>query len=275
MYSYFSTYPPNEKYSYVFSNYHYGDYPELHNHDFWEFAIIIKGSYEHTLNKKKETLPKNSAILLRPRIDSHFMICNSPDGTILNIRLYTPFVKEFCDGVSKTFYDDLLKKENMLFHLTEGQVKKIIDYTSFIRANPSDSNKSSIFFLISYILEKVFSQYNFLNSEQPQWLTNLLLNIYSPENINWTVHDVVQNAPFSQSHLIRLFKKYTGKTLVEYLTQLKMQRACELLTYTSSSILTIAMTLGYSDSSHLNRIFKKHYGISPTQYKKHKNQKDD
>ena len=31
MYSYFSTYPPNEKYSYIFSNYHYGDYKESHN----------------------------------------------------------------------------------------------------------------------------------------------------------------------------------------------------------------------------------------------------
>ena len=99
-------------------------------------------------------------------------------------------------------------------------------------------------------------------------LTNLFLKIYSPENINWTVKDVVNNAPFSQSHLIRLFKQHTGKTLVEYLSELKMQRACELLTYTNSSILSIAMTLGYSDSSHLNRTFKKYYGVSPTQYKK-------
>ena len=268
MYSYFATYPPNEKYSYVFSNYHYGDYPELHNHDFWEFSVIVQGSYEHTLNKKTETLTKNTAVLLRPQLDSHYIISNSPDGTILNIRLYTPFVKDFCSGISDTFYDDLVKNEKMVFSLTEGQVKKIIDYTSFIKANPSDTNKSSIFFLTSYIFEKVFSQYNFLSSEQPQWLTNLFLKIYSPENINWTVKDVVNNAPFSQSHLIRLFKQHTGKTLVEYLSELKMQRACELLTYTNSSILSIAMTLGYSDSSHLNRTFKKYYGVSPTQYKK-------
>ncbi|MBQ9782852.1 MAG: AraC family ligand binding domain-containing protein [Clostridia bacterium] len=106
MYSYFATYPPNEKYSYVFSNYHYGDYPELHNHDFWEFSIIVKGSYEHTLNKKTEILAKNTAVLLRPQLDSHYIISNSPDGTILNIRLYTPFVKDFCSGISDTFYDD-------------------------------------------------------------------------------------------------------------------------------------------------------------------------
>ena len=268
MYSYFATYPPNEKYSYVFSNYHYGDYPELHNHDFWEFAIIVKGSYEHTLNEKKNILAKNTAVLLRPQRDSHYLISNSSDGTILNIRLYTSFVKDFCAGISETFYDELMKNERMIFLLTEGQIKKIIDYTSFIKSNPSDTNKSSIFFLASYIFEKVFSQYNFLNSEQPQWLTTLFLKIYSPENINWTVKDVVNNTPFSQSHLIRLFKQYTGKTLVEYLTEIKMQRACELLTYTNGSILSIAMMLGYSDSSHLNRTFKKYYGISPTQYKK-------
>lgn len=268
MYYYFSTYPPNEKYSYIFSNYHYGDYPELHNHDFWEFAIIVNGSYEHTLNDKKDTLTKNTAVLLRPQLDSHYLISNSQDGTILNIRLYTAFVKDFCSNISETFYDELIKNERMIFPLTEGQLKKIIDYTSFIKSNPSDTNKSSLFFLASYIFEKVFSQYNFLNSEQPQWLTNLFLKIYSPENINWTVKDVVSNTPFSQSHLIRLFKQHTGKTLVEYLTEIKMQRACELLSFTNSSILSIAMMLGYSDSSHLNRTFKKYYGISPTQYKK-------
>ena len=268
MYYYFSTYPPNEKYSYIFSNYHYGDYPELHNHDFWEFAIIVNGSDEHTLNDKKDTLTKNTAVLLRPQLDSHYLISNSQDGTILNIRLYTAFVKDFCSNISETFYDELIKNERMIFPLTEGQLKKIIDYTSFIKSNPSDTNKSSLFFLASYIFEKVFSQYNFLNSEQPQWLTNLFLKIYSPENINWTVKDVVSNTPFSQSHLIRLFKQHTGKTLVEYLTEIKMQRACELLSFTNSSILSIAMMLGYIDSSHLNRTFKKYYGISPTQYKK-------
>ena len=268
MYSYFSTYPPNEKYSHIFSNYHYGDYPELHNHDFWEFSIIVQGSYEHILNRKKEILTKNTAVLLRPQLDSHYIISKTPDSTILNIRLCTPFVKDFCYGISDTFYDDLVKNENMIFTLTEGQVKKIIDYTSFIKANPSDTNKSPIFFLTSYIFEKVFSQYNLLSSDKPQWLTNLFLKIYSPENINWTVKDIVDNTPYSQSHLIRLFKQHTGKTLVEYLTEIKMQRACELLSDTNSSIVSIAMMLGYSDSSHLNRTFKKYYGISPTQYKK-------
>ena len=109
MYYYFSTYPPNEKYSYIFSNYHYGDYPELHNHDFWEFAIIVKGSYEHTLNEKKDILAKNTADLLRPQRDSHYLISNSSDGTILNIRLYTSFVKDFCAGISETFYDELME----------------------------------------------------------------------------------------------------------------------------------------------------------------------
>ena len=213
-------------------------------------------------------------MLLRPQLDSHYLISTSPDSTILNIRLYSSFVKDFCSGISESFYNELLKNERMIFPLTESQIRKIIDYTSFIKSNPSETNKSSIFFLASYIFEKVFSQYNFLSSEQPQWRTNLFLKIYSPEHVNWTVKDVVDNAPFSQSHLIRLFKQYTGKTLVEYLTEIKMQRACELLTYTNSSILSIAMMLGYSDSSHLNRTFKKCYGISPTQYKKNSKMKN-
>ena len=267
MYSYFSTYPPNEKYSYIFSNYHYGDYRESHNHDFWEFSVVVKGSYTHILNKKNEPLCHHSAVLLRPRLDTHSLHSEDPSSVILNIRMHTPLVKQFCNNISEAFYDELLKKENIKLSFNERQVKKIIDYTSLIRANRSEANTSTIYFLMSYIFEKVFSQNNFLNTEKPQWLTDLLLKIFSPENMHWTVKDVTENAPFSHPHLIRLFKQYEGCTLIEYLTRVKMQHACELLVSSDMSILAIAMALGYSDSSHLNRTFRKIYNLTPSEYR--------
>ena len=267
MYSYLSTYPPNEKYSYIFSNYHYGDYKESHNHDFWEFSVVVKGSYAHILNKKTESFRHHSAVLLRPHLDTHSLRGEAENSAILNIRMHTPLVQQFCNSISETFYDDLLKKENIKLSLNERQVKKIIDYTSLIRANPAEANTSTIYFLMSYIFEKIFSQNNFLSVEKPQWLTDLQLKIFSPENMHWTVKDIIANAPFSHPHLIRLFKQYEGCTLIEYITRVKMQHACELLVSSDMSILAIAMALGYSDSSHLNRTFKKIYDLTPSEYR--------
>jgi AraC-like DNA-binding protein len=219
------------------------------------------------LNKQNEPLCPHSAVLLRPCLDTHSLQSEDPSSVILNIRMHTPLVKQFCNSISETFYDDLLKKENIKLSFNERQLKKIIDYTSLIRANPAEANISTIYFLMSYIFEKVFSQNNFLNAEKPQWLTDLLLKIFSPENMHWSVNDVTENAPFSHPHLIRLFKQYEGCTLIEYLTRVKMQHACELLVSSDMSILAIAMALGYSDSSHLNRTFKKIYNLTPSEYR--------
>lgn len=71
----------------------------------------------------------------------------------------------------------------------------------------------------------------------------------------------------SPYYFSKLFKEETGSNFVEYLTNLRMSRAKELLKEESRSMKEICMEVGYSDPNYFSRIFKKNVGLTPTEYR--------
>ena len=65
-----------------------------------------------------------------------------------------------------------------------------------------------------------------------------------------------------------LFKKVTGRTFSEYLTDARMKKAVEFLSDKTLSIAVICFRIGYNDYYYFNKVFKKHYGITPLSYRK-------
>ncbi|WP_127588997.1 response regulator transcription factor [Paenibacillus koleovorans] len=65
-----------------------------------------------------------------------------------------------------------------------------------------------------------------------------------------------------------LFNKFTGMTFSEYLTELRMKQAALLLGEKALSIDEVAKRAGYPDYYYFNKVFKKFYGLTPTEYRK-------
>ncbi len=70
----------------------------------------------------------------------------------------------------------------------------------------------------------------------------------------------------SKYHFIRLFRRYAGVTPMQYFQQLRLQKACRLLSARQLTVAQIADQLGYSSPYHFSRSFKQHYGISPGRF---------
>ncbi len=71
----------------------------------------------------------------------------------------------------------------------------------------------------------------------------------------------------SSSYLSRIFKKYTNKTLVEYLTSIRMARACELIKTSNKKTYEIAELTGFNEPGYFNVIFKKTMNMTPSEYR--------
>jgi AraC family transcriptional regulator len=74
---------------------------------------------------------------------------------------------------------------------------------------------------------------------------------------------LAQAVHLSPSHLRRLFKQTTGVAPHQYLIQLRVQRAKQLLQTRQFSIRDVAAQVGFADQSHLNRHFKRVFGVTP------------
>ena len=82
------------------------------------------------------------------------------------------------------------------------------------------------------------------------------------------IPDLAQLEGLSNSRYITLFSKEFGKTPSEYILGLRLARACDLLTTTDMEISLVGADSGYSDQYFFSKIFKKHIGISPLEYRK-------
>jgi len=74
----------------------------------------------------------------------------------------------------------------------------------------------------------------------------------------------------SEKHLIAIIKETTGKTPAEYIQEIFLLESKTLLTHTPYSIAEIAYRLNFEDPSYFSKVFKKHFGITPSSYKNQK-----
>ena len=82
------------------------------------------------------------------------------------------------------------------------------------------------------------------------------------------LEDVSNAVGFNATYFSAMFKKETGQNFMDYLTELRMNKAKELLCGDECSVQDVAEQVGYRDLKYFSRLFKKTTGISPSDYKK-------
>lgn len=82
------------------------------------------------------------------------------------------------------------------------------------------------------------------------------------------LEDVSSAVGFNATYFSTLFKKETGQNFMDYLTDLRIEKARELLCGETLSVQAVAEAVGYRDLKYFSRLFKKSTGVSPSDYKK-------
>ncbi len=72
----------------------------------------------------------------------------------------------------------------------------------------------------------------------------------------------------SREHLCRLFRRETGKTVIEYLHQRRIEQAMMLLDSTDEKIIAVAFEVGFRDLSQFNRVFRRIAGVTPSAFRR-------
>lgn len=83
---------------------------------------------------------------------------------------------------------------------------------------------------------------------------------------DFTVEQLAAEVGLSRVHLHRRIKELTGITTSEFIRNIRMEQSARLLKERKINISQVAYSMGYSNVSHFARIFKQHFGVSPTEY---------
>lgn len=105
-----------------------------------------------------------------------------------------------------------------------------------------------------------------LNSDRPALVEEV--RSYVEEHIDKQIklQDVAQHVSMAPSYLSTTFRKLYGKTLFDYINEVKIRQACSYLENHSHKIYEISYLLGYENAYYFTRVFKRYIGITPREY---------
>jgi two-component system, response regulator YesN len=81
------------------------------------------------------------------------------------------------------------------------------------------------------------------------------------------INSICRNTYLSPAYLCTYFKRETGKTINQYITEYRLKKSIEFLKDKRYMISEIAELVGYNDGNYFTRLFKKNFGISPSEYR--------
>ena len=146
--------------------------------------------------------------------------------------------------------------ENLMDVLENGYSSENIEYV----------NISLWQLLGSFIFSKYYKEIG-KNKIETDIITSTIKYMKEHLDESIKVEAIASRFNYSSSHFFSLFKKKTGYSPIQYFNHLKIQRACQFLSFTDLSVKEISFLLGYEDPLYFSRLFKKTMSISPLHYR--------
>jgi len=250
---------------------------ELHSHDFFEIEFVLSGSATQILNGESYEVQKGTLIFLHPydyheyivpkggnfnRVNISFSMFYADAKTILELLQMPPFVIDVTDESEFDFLAGLLTfaaKEYMASVKHNGPRADYKYSHPFIRS------------LVECVFKFLFAQRNeskILPVARESNMQKILAYIHSNFRENMTLDDISAFVSLSTQYTCNIFKDALSKTIKQYINELRLAYAAELLKTYDLSVNEICYECGYQTLSHFLREFKKMYGVSPLAYKK-------
>lgn len=182
-------------------------------------------------------------------------------------------------GFSGSKVENILNKTQLLDHyfchstLESKVLDQIVKLTQFREQKLDDITElqliAELYKLLAFLIEefpsKAMSDSSILIQNYIKQAKKIIHTQYgNPLKIS----DIAKKLNLNRSYLYKIFKEETGYSLKDYLIQIRMEKSADLLTSTTFHISEIANAVGFPDALAFSKAFKKHFGQSPSNYRK-------
>lgn len=245
-----------------------------HKHNFFEMVYLMEGTGIQCLNKNRLPYAPEKLFLLMPQ-DCHSFEVVTPTSFFF-IRFNNIYIqnqqKEWIRQLEFIFQHNshlpgcVLKNPH-----DKPLVRSLITAIMKEQEQGADFNRTLVQQLVNTIITVVARNISPSMIEQRSETSKDILHyihehIYSPEKIR--AEQIAGHFNISPKYLSEYFRRNNGDSLQQYITNYKLKLVETRLQFSEMRIGEIADELGFTDESHLNRIFKKYKGISPSLYRK-------
>ena len=241
------------------------DFPSPAVSLFSKLYLVTEGHYKAVLNGKPCTVKAGDLILIPSGVVFQF------DGA--PCKKFKQYWVHFNMSVASKNTDFLMGfQTDYMFNVKpKSELKNICSLFDELNAAAADNSQLSKFttkailmFLISYCLKRLHAVDKSSNASIVK-----LVNAYVYNNLQEriTVAELAEHFNIGEPYFIRLFKKETGLTPLQYIINKKFEIVRGLLDNTNLPIHNIMYQVGFIDANSFSRAFKKYAGCSPSEYR--------
>lgn len=254
----------------------------LHWHKEIEINYVISGTAEFVCGDDKFITSEGDIVLVMsdmvhsvyPHNNSeqfYDTIVFSPDmiGASVNDRSSNEYVKPFSEGMA--YVKPLITRKHVYYEELKTTVENIFSCAK--------GNTSSLDILLKSELMKFFwillENHDIDKKECAEGKNEFLKTIIEYMNKNYdeniTISDLACEVCMSKSYFMQKFRDSAGMGAIEYLSQLRVRKACEILRDSDISSGDTAFMCGFRNISNFNRQFRKIVGMTPKEYRRKNN----
>lgn len=244
--------------------------PGSHTHEGYEFMIPLLDMPFLKIGKKNVFGCKNHIISINP-YQEHGVSAKMAKVRFINILIDRTFLNEIAYEVYQV--------QNVEFHndnySIQGQMQTLVQlFIEEARQNApgkyiqlGNLSRSIALHILRLVMQNESRTARSSSGCDHYKIKYVIDYIQDNHRTDCSLLEMANISGMSQYHFIRLFKKSTGKTPHEYLLDMKIEKAKQLLMDKDKTIIEICFESGFNNTSHFTRIFKKRTGTTPSLYR--------
>lgn len=254
----------------------------LHAHSFDELVIILRGTAVHRVDGQPFPVKSGDVFVVSGKhehqyqdmhglalanilFDSHALQMNQWD-----VRALPGFHALFAlEPVLRT-----QQKFNSRLQLSESQLRHVNEIIQNLQRETGARNPGyrvmaeGLFMQLTVFLSRCYSDKPSSESHDLLRLGDAIACIETRFAEKITLDELAKKAQFSKRHFQRIFQECMGRSPIDHLLHIRVQKAAELLRHSDRTITDIAFDCGFTDSNYFTRQFRKMAGYSPSEYRR-------
>jgi AraC-like DNA-binding protein len=252
-----------------------------HSHDFCELVIVAQGQGVQCLEGMDLPISAGDVFLLQGR-QRHFFH-DRKHLELVNVMYDSQLVSlpesdlRRMPGYCAMFLLEPTYRKQHRFasrlHLKRVQLAKVLAIADEMEGECKEQNpgfevvlRAKLQELIAY-LSRIYTQGNSTETQALLRVGEVIGAMEQKFSHDWNLTELAAIAHMSKNNLLKVFRKATSQTPIDYLMRLRIQRAMEMLQKSDHTITEIAFAVGFNDSNYFTRQFRKVNGLTPRQFR--------
>ena len=249
-----------------------------HSHDHLEVAFVLSGNGRYRIEDCIYDVSEGDFIIFNPGMKHQALLSETNDNPT------TEFFVGFTDFQLKDLPRNYLPLPGgaHVLHTSGDLRQKLFRICSSMEAENAVCRQGRYFMLKAYLMQMILliireqcepmertGGYSF-ESVNKKYVVEQIVNYFEDHyNEKISLDQIAENMYLSPFYISKIFKSETGDTPIRHLINIRLEKAKELLEKgVCSSIQEVAASVGYDDAYHFSKLFKKHFGMSPSQVKR-------